>query len=62
MAIPGKGHLIEHFVAMFKNRMKAAGSKEEALAILNTFQDMYTQQESMLQMAFNMMKNITTSS
>jgi DNA-binding PadR family transcriptional regulator len=56
MAIPGKGHLVDHFVAIFKNRMKAAGSKEEALAILDTFQDIYTQQEAMMQKALEMMK------
>jgi DNA-binding PadR family transcriptional regulator len=56
MAMPGKGHLVDHFVAMFKNRMKMAGSKEEALAILTTFQDIYTQQEAMLQKAHDMMK------
>ncbi len=56
MAIPGKGHLVDHFVAMFKNRMKAAGSKEEALAILDTFQDIYTQQEAMMQKALDVMK------
>ncbi len=56
IAIPGKGHLVDHFVAMFKNRMKAADSKEEALAILDTFQDIYTQQEAMMQKARDMMK------
>jgi DNA-binding PadR family transcriptional regulator len=56
MAIPGKGHLVDHFVAMFKNRMKMAGSKEDALSILDTFQDIYVQQQAMLQKAFDMMK------
>jgi DNA-binding PadR family transcriptional regulator len=56
MALPGQGHLVDHFVAMFKNRMKAAGSKEEALAILDTFKEMYTQQEAMMQKAHDMMK------
>jgi DNA-binding PadR family transcriptional regulator len=56
MAIPGKGHLVDHFVAMFKNRMKLAGSKEEALSILDTFQDIYSQQQAMMQKAFDMMK------
>ncbi|NMC06797.1 MAG: hypothetical protein GYA24_16385 [Candidatus Lokiarchaeota archaeon] len=55
MAIPGKCHLLDHFVAMFKSRMKSAGSKEEALAILSTFQDMYTQQEAMLRHAHEKM-------
>jgi hypothetical protein len=56
MAIPGKGHLVDHFVAMFKNRMRLAGSKEDAIAILDTFQDIYTQQQAMLQKAYDMMK------
>lgn len=55
MAIPGKGHLVDHFVAMFKNRMKLAGSKEDALAILDTFQDIFIQQQAMLQKANDMM-------
>ncbi len=56
MAIPGKGHLVDHFVAMFKNRMKLAGNKEEALAMLDTFQEIYLQQETMMQKAHDMMK------
>nr|MDO8088894.1 helix-turn-helix transcriptional regulator [Candidatus Sigynarchaeum springense] len=56
MAIPGKGHLVDHFIAIFKNRMKAAGSKEEAIAILDAFQEIYTQQEAIMQKAHEMMK------
>ncbi|MBN2154226.1 MAG: helix-turn-helix transcriptional regulator [Candidatus Lokiarchaeota archaeon] len=57
MATLGKGHLVDHFVAFFKSRMKVAGSKEEALAILETFQEMHMHQEAMMQKARDMMKN-----
>jgi DNA-binding PadR family transcriptional regulator len=56
MVLPGNGHILDHFVAMFKNRMKTAGSKEEALAILDTFQEIYAQQNAMIQKVHDMMR------